>query len=162
MHLGARLCQTFPKAGKVGQGRGDGEPEEAGAAHAEFRRAPVDPADQAFRQIDIHPLRRIRRIDADDEISEKVAAPGKGDPCDRRRLGQAGPVLELGAVPGDGDGGLGQAPQALLVEPVRRRDPDPLPDREELAQAVLLGSADMKSLLDDTVGGEDPAAEEPA
>lgn len=39
---------------------------------------------------------------------------------------------------------------------------DPLPDREDLAQAVVLGTADMKSLLDDTVAGDDPAAEEPA
>src|SRR5882757_3306524 len=76
VHLRAGLRQTLVKAREPGQRGGHGEPEKAGAAHAEFGRAPVDPADQAFRQVDVHPLRGIRRIHTDNEISEEVAAFG--------------------------------------------------------------------------------------
>src|SRR3954447_12598107 len=51
-----------------------GEAEEAGAAHAKLRGAPVDPRNQALRQINIHPLGRIGRIDPDDEIGDDVGA----------------------------------------------------------------------------------------
>src|SRR6202011_1427811 len=50
VHLGAGLRHLLPKrAREPDQRRGGGEPEKAGAAHAEFRRAPIDPADQALR-----------------------------------------------------------------------------------------------------------------
>ena len=50
--------------------------------------------------------------------------------ADRRRLRQAAPVLELLGVAGDRRGPLGEAPESLVVEPVRRRDADPLADDE--------------------------------
>ena len=54
---------------------------------------PVGPGDQAFRKVHINPLRRIRRINADDEISDEVAALGQRDCFDRRRLGKLPVVL---------------------------------------------------------------------
>src|SRR3954464_3658175 len=47
---------------------GGGEAKEAGAAHAKPGGAPVDPRNQAFRQINIPPFGRIGRIDPDNEI----------------------------------------------------------------------------------------------
>jgi hypothetical protein len=86
MRLRARLRKIGTKAGEPEQRRGGSEPEKTGAAHAEFSGAPVDPADQAFRQVDIDPLRRIRRIHADDETGDEVASPGERDALDRRRI----------------------------------------------------------------------------
>ena len=54
---------------------------------------PVGAGEQAFRQIHIDPFRRIRRIDADHEISHEVAALGQRDRFDRRRLGKRPVVL---------------------------------------------------------------------
>jgi protein-L-isoaspartate(D-aspartate) O-methyltransferase len=76
VRLRARLRQIRPKAREPEQRGGGSEPEKTGAAHAEFSGAPVDPADQAFRQVDIDPLRRIRRVHADDKVGNEVAAPG--------------------------------------------------------------------------------------
>ena len=76
------------------QRRAGGKPEEARARHAQLRRAAVDPGDQAFRQVDVHPLGRVRRIDADNEVGDEVAALRHHDPLDRRRLGQRSALLE--------------------------------------------------------------------
>ena len=56
---------------------------------------------------------------------------------DWRRFGQAGPVVELLGVPRDGDGRLGQPPQALVVEAVARRDSDPPADRDPEVEALV-------------------------
>ena len=84
---GARKART-----PIERNRG-GEAEEAGAAHAELRGALVDPRNQALRQIDVHPLGRIGRIDPDDEIGDDVGALWQRDLLDRRRLRQRPALL---------------------------------------------------------------------
>src|SRR5439155_13026845 len=70
---GARKVRT-----PVKRNRG-GEAEEAGAAHAKLRGALVDPRNQALRQIDIHPLGRIGRTDANNGIGDECRAGGHRD-----------------------------------------------------------------------------------
>ena len=74
-----------------------GEAEEAGTAHAELRGALVDPRNQALRQIDVHALGRIGRVDPDNEIGDDVGALGQRDLLDRRRRRQR-PALLCDAV----------------------------------------------------------------
>jgi|SRR5262245_3361299 len=90
MWLEARLRRTRAKVRtwEPGKGIADSETEEARAAHAELRGAPVDLIYQALRQVDVHPLRWIGGRHTDHEKGDWIAAPGKRDPLNRRRLGK--------------------------------------------------------------------------
>src|SRR2546421_7375579 len=88
VHLRTRRGQNLPKARVPGQRRGGSEPEETGAAHAEFRRAPVDLPDQTFRKVDIDALGWIRRGPAPAEIGGVVHTLGQPEPPNSSRFGK--------------------------------------------------------------------------
>src|SRR5262245_62447093 len=88
--LRARLGQTGRSKAALDQRSteriGGGEAKKARAAHAKFRRSPIDPLYQALRQVNVHPLRGIGRRCTNNEIGNEVASLRKYDPLDRRGL----------------------------------------------------------------------------